>query len=326
MPVSYILKQLGKKLGANPAIANQRATLLRFINEGAKELYASSDLPGCLQEQLFKVNGDQTITLPWYVGPLRGIREAASMQTWHVNQMRPRYNQFNWTDTWRNWRFKNKQALMNTVVNESVATITVPAIENPPIVVSVVGSTDLSSQISESITMDSPSKQTTNNYNDYVAITKDRVNNYDVTLTDIDGRILTIIPNNKLTAEYQIIDVSAAPWMPQNTSTIDNYMEVLFKLSIFELSNDTDEFPAMFNYDDAVVLMALSVWYWEQEKLDKAEAYRSRALRVAALNKDDQNKETEDTVSLVANPHDTMLKRIGTGIRRRYSLYAGRKY
>jgi hypothetical protein len=39
-----------------------------------------ADLPGSILEQVFKINGDQTITMPWYVGPIRGLREQASMQ------------------------------------------------------------------------------------------------------------------------------------------------------------------------------------------------------------------------------------------------------
>lgn len=335
MALGYILKQVGRKMGLNPSDPLQRLTLLTRVNEAAHKLYVKGDLPGTLQEQAFKINGDQTITLPFYVGAIRGLRELGSMQTWHVNLMRPRYNQFNWPDQWRNYRLKNKQCLQNSVINQSIAVITVPAIEDPPITVTVVGPTDNASSATESLTMDSDSvtnddgtfsKQTSKNYNDYSSITKDRVNDYDVTLTDIDGRTLTIIPNTQVVAQYQIIDVSSCPWLAQNITALDNYMEILFKLSIFELSKDSDEFPAMFNYDDAVVDFTMKLWMIEQGKADRASLYHTEAIQGIADQKEDQNRASEDMLALAAHPHDTMLKKIGTGIRRRYSLYAGRKF
>src|SRR5438477_112393 len=136
------------------------------------------------------------------------------MQTWHINLMRPRYNQFNWPDQWRNYRLKNKQCLQNSVINQSLAVVIVPAIEDPPITVTVVGPTDTASSTTESLVMDSDSianadgtfsKFTVKDYNDYTSITKDRANDFDITVTDIDGRVLTIIPNTQVAAQYQII-------------------------------------------------------------------------------------------------------------------------
>src|ERR1017187_2672651 len=139
MSVGYILTNAGNKMGLNPSVPSNRSVLLRYLNEAAPELYSQADLVGTLMEQTFKVNGDQTLTLPSYVGELRAIREQASMQVWHLNQMRPRYNQFNWTDMWRNFRLLGKRALMATVTNISKGVITVVSVETPPIVVTVSG-------------------------------------------------------------------------------------------------------------------------------------------------------------------------------------------
>ncbi len=325
MALKRILTRAGAKMGLNPKDPLQRQVLLAYANEAAEELYSMSDPPGSLVEQNFKVNGDQSITFPAEFGKLRAIRESASMQIWHINQMRPRYNQFNWVDMWRNWRVKNTQTLMNSVTNQTVGVITVLQVESPPIQVSVTGPTNQANSISETIIMDSISKQTVNAYLDYSSVKKDRVNNYDVTLSDLDGRMLTVIPNNLLWSQYQLVDISAAPWLPQNTSKLDNYVEVLYKKALTWLQNDEDEYPA-FNMDRILVNKILQLWAEEQEKVDIALAYDTKATRSLAQLTEDQNRETEDMVALVAHPHDTLLKRIGTGIRRRYSLYAGRKY
>ena len=65
MSVQLILSLAGDKMGLNPSLASQRAVLLRFLNEAAEELYDQSDPIGSLAEQVFKVNGDQTISCPW---------------------------------------------------------------------------------------------------------------------------------------------------------------------------------------------------------------------------------------------------------------------
>jgi len=313
MPVSYILSQAGKKIGKNPSLASDRATLLRFLNEAARELYDQADMVGILMEQVFKVNGDQTISCPWYVGPIRAAREVATQREWHINQMRPRYNQYSWKDMFKNLRIRNTQALMATVTNQSVGVITVPFVESPPIQVTVVGSTDLAANVSETITMSQTRMQTQNAYNDYVTVSKNVVNAYDVTLSDIDGAVLTVIPNCLLEASYQIIDVSAFPFLNNNGSPCNNYLEILYKKALPYLSNDSDTFPSKTNYDDILVNKMLQLYHEEQNKPEVALAYDSKATRSLARKNEDQNRATEDEIALVRNPHDQLHARISGG-------------
>jgi hypothetical protein len=317
MPVLNILTLAGAKMGLDPNASNDRIVLLRFLNEAAQELYTQFDPPGSLMEQVFKVNGDQTISMPSYVGPLRGIRELFSQQAWHVNKMRPRYNQFNWQDMWKNWRLRNVQALQATVTNQSHGIITVPQVETPNVIVTLTGPTVNSSQVSETVILNATSVQTVNVFLDYVAVKKNIVNQYDVTLSDVDGKVLTTIPNTELEAKYQIVDVSSFPWLNSTSSTLDNYLEILYKKKLLYLSNDADEFPA-FDYDHVLVNKMMQLWMEEQGKAEEAALYDAKASRTAARIKSDQEAETEDVVSLVANPHDMLLQRIGTGLRRRY--------
>lgn len=325
MGVKYILSRVGRKLGLNPQDTNDRAIMLDWLNEAAREFYDQADMPGCLMEGCYVVNGDQTITMPWNIGKLRGIREASNMNAWHANKMRPRYNQFNWQDQWKNWRIKDKSALQATVTNQSVGVLTVFAVEDPPIVVTLVGPTPTASSMNEIVVMDATQKMTVNTFLTYTSITKDRPNNFDVQLSDVDGKNLSVIPNTEFKAEYQIIDVSLCPWLNQQSSVLDNYMEVLFKRALRTLTEDGDEFPAN-DCDDILINKIFQLNAEEQSKADLAQAYDAKATRTAARRKDDQYRDTEDCVALVANPHDTVLRRIGTGLRRRWSYYAGRKF
>ena len=315
MGVKRILALAGAKMGMSPSATNSRQVLLRFLNEAAEELYDSFDPPGSLDENTFKVNGDQTIALPYFVGEPRAARESDSFIAWHINKMRPRYNQFNWSDAWRNFRLKNTQCLCTTVTNQSVGVITVTAVENPPIVVTVLGTTDTAASISEDITMDALSKNTTNQYLDYSAFRKDRVNTCNVTLSDVDGKLLSVIPNNQIEALFQIFDVSSFPWLAQSTSTRDHYLEILYKKALPYFEDDAQEFPAP-KYDIILVNKILQLWSEEQDKTKAAIMYDGKASRSSARKNQNRNRETEDKIALTNNPHDTLLPRIRPGSRR----------
>ena len=318
--LSYILTQVGLKMGLTgwPTDPAQRSVLLRFVNEAAVELYQQSDMAGCLEEQYFKINSNQTISLPEYVGQLRAMRNAEDHIALKLSQMRPRYNQFSWPDEWRDWRIKGLHPLQSSISNQGTLTITVPAVENPPIVVNITGPTVNSANASESITMTSTSMTTTNSYLDVSSFTKNVVNQYNVILNDIDGNQLTYIPNNKLQALFQIVDISTSPWFPPLISPLCGWVEVLYKKSLSWFSNDTDEFPAP-GYDNIIVNKVLQLWCEEKGDVQGAMAYMQKATQSLAQIHEDANRGTDDVVSLVENPHDRMNHRVGFGRDWRYA-------
>jgi len=309
MGLKYILAQVGNKIGLNPADADNRATLLRFINEAAWELYQQSDMPNSMIEQLFKVNGDQTISLPSYVGELRAVREYNSQIPWHINQMRPRYNYANWSDMWRNWRIKGKSPLQRSVRNQSLVTAVVTIVETPPIVVTISGPTENAANLNEVLTMDALSKTTVANFLDITAVTKDRYNNCNVSIQDVDGMELTVLPNDEREASYLIIDVSTFPWLNQSMSLQDHYVEVLYKKALRVLQEDGDEFPAA-GCDNIVVNKTMQLYAEEQGKGEMAMAYDQKATRSLARINEEQNRATEDMVAFVPNGHDELLVKI----------------
>ena len=320
MAVKYILQRCGSKMGLDPSNAQQRAVLLGFLNEAADEIYAQSDMDGSIMEQVFRVNGDQTVSLPATIGQVRAIRELDTGVAWHLNKLRPRYNQVNWIDAWRNIRLKGKQALAASIVNESKVTVTVSAPENPPIVVSISGSTANASSVSEQIVMSVSPQTSINCFTNITSIKKDRVNDCDVVFTDASGNMLATIPNNQLSTQYVILDVSQCPWLPQASGSSDHYVELLYKKALPWLSGDDDEFPAT-GYDNIIVNKMLQLWGEESDNPEKAQAYDAKATRSMARKHEDENRGTEDMVALVENPHDTLFPRINSG---RYTRRYGR--
>lgn len=310
MGVKYILSQAGNKMGLNPSVPSQRAVMLRFLNEAAVELYDQSDMVGSLYEDLYKINGDQTVAFPANVGQLRAARPYDTQMPWHINQMRPRYNVCNWPDKWRNFRIKNHQATHTSIRNEAQVVVTVASVETPPIVVTVSGGNENAEYVSEEITMDAVSKMSVNNFTTVNAFVKDRSNNYNVILSDIDELEISRILNNQLEASFLIIDCSIFPYMNNDGgSTQAHWLEVLYKKKLPYLSNDGDEFPGQ-GFDNIIVNKMLQLWMEEQQNPDLALVYDGKATRSLARKQEEENRATEDTVALIPNPHDNLYAKV----------------
>jgi len=312
MALKYILDQVGAKMGMNPSTSGERNVLLRFVNEAATELYHMSDMAGCLEEQYFKINPNQTLSLPHGVGQIRAMREASSHQALTLSQMRPRYNQFNWEGDWKNWRVKGLQTLQTSLANQSNLVLTVAAVENPPVIVNISGPAVGSSNRTETVVMSATSVTTVNQYLDVKALTKTTVSQYNVILSDIDGNQLSYIPNDELKASFQIVDISTSPWYPPNINPLLGWVEVLYKKSLPQFSNDNDEFPAV-GYDNIIVNKCLQLYYEEQNNPQLAMSYYQKANQSLAQIHEDANRGTDDVVSMCAHPHDIMNHRVGFG-------------
>ncbi len=312
MSLRYILEKIGYKVGLNPQDSDERKVLLRFVNEAAPQVYSLSDMAGCLEEQYFQIQSNQTIALPEYVGQLRAMREADTQIALKLSQMRPRYNQFNWADEWRDWRIKGQFPLQTSVKNQSLLVLTVKAVENPPIEVTISGPIEGAARVSEIVIMDAMIKNTTNNFLDVAAITKSNRSAYNVIVSDVDGNQLSYIANDQLKALFQIVDISTAPWSPSPANPLCNWVEVLYKRTLPYLSDDGDEFPVP-GYDDIVVYKSLQLWFEEQSNIQVALAYQMKCVQLIAQIHEDANRGTADTISMVANPHDEINPRVGFG-------------
>ncbi len=318
MSVKYILEQVGFKIGLNPNDSSQRPILLRYVNTAAKELYHMSDMAGCLEEQCFKINSNQTIALPDYVGQIRAMREQYSHIAIKLSQMRPRYNQFNWEQEWRNWRLKGLYPLQTSLSNQSHLTVSVEKVETPPVVVNITGSSDFSSNITETITMTATTMQTANEFNDVKSLTKTAINQYNVSLLDADGNQISYLANDKIRALFQIVDISSMPWFPSNINPLVGWVEVLYKKTLPTFSNDTDEFPAP-GYDEVIITKCLQLYSEEQKDSNSAIAYYQKAQQMLAQIHEDTNRGTDDMVAMCENPHDRIGHIVGFGRDWRYA-------
>jgi len=159
------------------------------------------------------------------------------------------------------------------------------------------------------------------NFVDITSITKSAVTSNDVLVSDIEGTVLSTIPNNDLKAEYQIYDVSTMPWLAISSGPNDHFVEVLFKKRLMFLSRDCDEFPAS-GWDTILSNKMVQIYLQEQGKAEEAVAFDTLVTRSAARKVEEANRATQDKISFMANPHDTLNPRVRSGRFGRYGSNA----
>src|SRR5690242_19706203 len=98
MSLKYILQRVQADTGISSPDLNpeQRDWLVTKVNEAIDELYQEQDLPLALRECYVKVTNDYRITLPPFIGEVRGMRSTKYNDFWKLSDIRIRYNQVDW--------------------------------------------------------------------------------------------------------------------------------------------------------------------------------------------------------------------------------------
>lgn len=299
MSLEYILRRVESKSGLSASNSAQRARLLDVINEAARELYKSRDLPNCLQECYVRVTADSEIALPQFVDEIRAIRSTEWNDIWTLRDMRPRYNSVDWPNKWRSWRIKGYSPIAVTHTNAAPGTIEIEQ-ANSECVVSLVGETESSNKIAEEVTLSATTQPWTINFTGFKTIKKNIVTDHDVTIKDADGTELAILYSDQLESKYLIVDVSAYPDL-QTCQDGSSVMEVLFKPKLPRLENDTDSFP-VFGFDDVLVLKTMQLLMEDEEgKEQKAILAFNKAEHLINRITEDKNGTVEKQIKFVPN-------------------------
>lgn len=317
MPLEYILRKVCQKTGLSKDDTENRQIVLDLIQEAAEELYESADYPGSLEECVFLINEDTTISLPPFVGIPRAIREAQSMTAWKLSSVRPHYHEKAWpNDSFRNWRDKGLSPLALALVTTTPPLIRVDAVETPNITITIRGSTDSAQSVSETITISALDTQMVTPFTSYELIRKNRINTVNVSVLDSKENEISVIYNNELETNFRIMDVTAYP-ISQDVSATQFFMEVLYKKKFPQLFNDDDYIP-LIGYDNVIVNKACQLWAEEKGNAEKAIAYDAKAHRTAQQKAADVNKGKVMMVDTTTHPHDNVFRRLKYRGRVRY--------
>lgn len=307
MSLLYVLSELASETGMTISVASQRAYLISQINKAAYELYSKRDLNDALNEQLITfstvVDADgnqvQLAALPYYVWRLRAIRNYYTRRSVDFHDMRPRYKSDGWTESLLAFRQRKRAAIQRDILNAGPLMLSITAAETAAFTVSVVGSTANASRVQENITfaVGDTSKLSTNAFVTIDSISNLALHSSDVTVVDLDGNTLAVLPNNQFKSEYlivQILDyVAVQPSVPY-------LVEILYKPVFTPLVNDGDEFQCS-GYDDAIIWQTLGNKKAKSNP-DQAALAFMKVREIIQNCSDDEEQGTDKTIDFVPNP------------------------
>lgn len=283
MSLKSILDKWAIPLGYNPNNALERDLWIRKINIAAEEVYNMTDLIGSLREQVFEApEGIAMLTLPYYVANIRAVRHYDSLSKIQINDMRPHYFYGSIYQSCFTWREKNKVAIRQSLSNESLLTIRLinSQVSDEQFTVTVVGSTDNSERISETLTFNQNdnSKTTSNQFtgnsalgspSGIRAIIKNKPTKYNLEVLDASGNIIAEIPNSEVESQYTVYQVYDNQGTPVSNDCL--CFQVLYKFRFTPFKDDYDNFPCE-GYDDAIG------WKLEEHSYSKQQGMEQNAI------------------------------------------------
>lgn len=190
-----------------------RVDALREINHAWREIWNSDDLPDSVFEiTLTPVDNNSRISLPWYVGKLRGVKQNYGWGRTRVelNTPRPYYQDDVYIQSPFTWRVLGTTPLIRSIINATTVDLTFTEPVTEQVVATLIGPNDNGNQVRELITF--PVGETTlrsvNRYKDLLTATKDTITNTDLIITDASSNELARVPNGEFEARNTIVQIT----------------------------------------------------------------------------------------------------------------------
>ena len=125
----------------------ERDTILREINFAWQELWNGDEIPGTLFEITVKpTDNNFIISLPHYVGKIRGVKESESKVRVALNTPRPFYHDDSYHQNHFTWRVLGTSPLMRHITNATTMTVGFPEAQTMAVRVTLRGPTDNASE------------------------------------------------------------------------------------------------------------------------------------------------------------------------------------
>src|SRR4051812_38002649 len=164
-----ILKMVKEETGIKyDTSINEKNLAISRINRAGQELHNTYDLHTSITEEVFDIQtGAQQLVLPHYIGIIRGCRYFDNRQKIPIEGMNNRYHSGYGNEVWYlKFREKEDSVLQREIYNQSRITFTLPLAEDKDINITIIGPTDKSSLIRETVLIPygSLTAQTVNNF------------------------------------------------------------------------------------------------------------------------------------------------------------------
>lgn len=303
-----IIKRLSEDTGVH--LEQQRTDLVNLVHRAAEPLYRRLECNAIMREVTVLVPSNQVITVPSYIGPMRGLRESVIDNNFALNtMMAPRFVKNDWQYKWKNWRELPGSAIYTDLDVVAPLTITVSAVEGTGVTVHIIGQTNTGQRIEEEVVMDATSKTTTNSFGPNIfTIACFDERQYDISIQDDNDQVVAILYNNENKTHYRKFDVSEFNWskdVSDGTTTVD----LLYKHPYWKMLNDADEFPAD-GYEDAIYFAAMALWAVPQQgKESMAAAYMQQSLIEPIATKNSEEEKQVKKLQFERHPLYNQIRR-----------------
>lgn len=270
----------------------QRATILDILKAAASEMHKEIECNRIYREVTLVVPRDKVVSIPAVVGEIRGTRAHSSEVTFDVKTMsNPRYVNSTLSYKWRNWRDLGEGALQQFPASFDTLTFEASTVEDA--IIKICGQTNNANRVEETLTLDASPKDSVNIYTTNIySISSESDRTCDITVKDSFGNVLAVLYNNQRQTRYKLIDVSQLFW-GQDTSDDGTLVDVLYKLPLPELTNDTDQFPSGDDYDTAWYHRAMAVHY-EAQQGRETDSAKHRAISLSLMKSIKESSEGGD--------------------------------
>ncbi len=291
MSLKSIRTDIASKVGYHPDTSDDdRIFLDSEINGIIRPFYVSNDQVGSLFEIIvFYDIESKLVSLPSFVGHIRGARYYDNPYKHTLRDIRPRYAKEMYGVELLDFREVGTSTLAIQPEEWGKLKFALPEgeVSEKDLVIAIVGETPVASRVEEQLILakDGNSVTSVNSWKEAPkVIRKDAANNFNITVTDINDVEVAIIPNHQLNSQYSVWQVRDDSMSGQLSG---NSLEILFKERLPELVNDYDEFLDG-RYDDVIVWQFLEQYYAQQEGKEKlSEAARDQwQLNLVDLNRD----------------------------------------
>lgn len=268
-----LIRDAAEITGIDAGATNRRELLVRKINMAAQELYDSYDLPGSLWEREFRLqdNDYRLVTVPWYVGLIKGVRRFQFSRKVQLVDPRPRYHYKPWRQGLFQWRIIGDTPLTQHMTQSGYLRARLDVAEEGPLTVTIKGQTNTADIAYERLQFPAGTTQltTTNQWRKsspfgIVSITKSARTLGNVHITQVlDGREVAVIPNCLKFSRNRLVQIHDGFHVLSFAD--QEHIEMLFKWFLVPLEEDEDQFLHTDIWDQAIIWKLREQWHSTRE-------------------------------------------------------------
>jgi hypothetical protein len=288
-----------------------REKTLALINAAGREMWAATDLPGSVMEQVFILDAAQNqVSLPWYVDQVRAMKWRTGGKI-TLTDARPRYHHSPFRQTFDNYRVKHKTPLHTPLSAESQLRVELGAAETEPITVTIIGQTTTAMRTRQVLRILAGATEATTTLQftteapfGVTDIVKSARTTADVRIYDALDNEVAFIAASERRASNTIVAITD---VDSPASTPANAVEVLYKLPYPELYYDEDTFNGMPMLEDAVYWLARSNYHYtftNEEAMAQAVLEKQNAMEVLAKIVENHDTATENKLQFGPNRYE----------------------